>query len=237
MNSYIERLNGVSFATLNDLSLSTMQMILLYLSLFLLIAFLFYRKVTTLYSLLCSLFLILALRSFALWEARGQALLIVYGFPSQRAVDLVDGTSCTFFAPPEVVVDPQVYHFHLRPARLAFRVSDVRLNTHNPVLLRYRGHQVVLASDSVPALPYTTIHVLVVSGRKKVLLNRYLSSYAVQQVVIDGSVPRWKREQWKKDCAALSIPCHDVRDKGAFVMNLRAPTFAQPSPARELSPE
>jgi competence protein ComEC len=45
-------------------------------------------------------------------------------------------------------------------------------------------------------------------------------SFSVSQVVIDGSVPLWKAKLWKRDCDSVGINCFDVREKGAFVMNL-----------------
>jgi competence protein ComEC len=37
---------------------------------------------------------------------------------------------------------------------------------------------------------------------------------------LDGSVPFWKAQRWKKDCDSLHIPCYDTNENGAFVMNL-----------------
>ena len=42
----------------------------------------------------------------------------------------------------------------------------------------------------------------------------------IRQVVADATVPAWKARRWQQQCDSLHIPFHDVRTKGAFVMNL-----------------
>jgi hypothetical protein len=38
---------------------------------------------------------------------------------------------------------------------------------------------------------------------------------------MDGSVPLWKKNLWKKDCDSLGLNYYDVAEKGAFVMRVQ----------------
>jgi competence protein ComEC len=72
----------------------------------------------------------------------------------------------------------------------------------------------------LPQEPKQTIDVLILSKNPKVNVSDLVRSFSVSQVVIDGSVPLWKAKLWKRDCDSVGINCFDVREKGAFVMNL-----------------
>ncbi len=69
------------------------------------------------------------------------------------------------------------------------------------------------------ANPRQTVDVLVLSKNPKLYLSNLLNALLVKQIVIDGSVPAWKAALWKKDCDSLKIPCYNVTEEGAFVMN------------------
>ena len=65
-----------------------------------------------------------------------------------------------------------------------------------------------------------TIDVLVLSKNPDLRFSQLNKTFGIRRVVFDGSVPAWKLRNWKKDCHSLLIPHHDVKEKGAFVMNL-----------------
>ncbi|HVG15298.1 MAG TPA: hypothetical protein VM935_10060, partial [Chitinophagaceae bacterium] len=65
------------------------------------------------------------------------------------------------------------------------------------------------------------VDVLILSKNPRVYMNNICKAFAVKKVVMDGSVPAWKKKLWKKDCAFLKLPYHDVDESGAFVMKLQ----------------
>jgi competence protein ComEC len=72
----------------------------------------------------------------------------------------------------------------------------------------------------IPLQPKPFIDVLILSKNPRLYISNLIKTFEVGQIVIDGSVPQWKAKLWKKDCDSLHIPCFDVSEKGAFVMNL-----------------
>jgi len=72
-------------------------------------------------------------------------------------------------------------------------------------------------SDTIPK---QSIDVLILSKNPKLYITALRNRFSIGQIVIDGSVPAWKAKLWKLDCDSLHIPCYDVSEKGAFVMNL-----------------
>jgi hypothetical protein len=72
----------------------------------------------------------------------------------------------------------------------------------------------------LPAAEKLQIDLLILTQNPGYGPGRLSHTMNIRQVVADATVPSWKCLQWKQACDSLSIPFHDVRSKGAFVMNL-----------------
>jgi competence protein ComEC len=221
MNSYVEQLDGVSFALWNGLSINLLQLFLL--TSFAL-AFSYWwmerKKALLQASVVCLLFFF-SLRSFSFIQRQQQQKLIVYNVPKHKAIDLISGRSCSFIGDRELMLDDFYRNFHIQPSRILHRIDS--LNFSHRLLHHFSagGKRLLLIDNAaqVPPLP-ESFDVVVLSKNPRVYLNKLAQQIRIRQLVIDGSVPQWKARLWKKDCAVLNIPCHDVTEKGAFVMNL-----------------
>ncbi|MBD0375688.1 MAG: ComEC/Rec2 family competence protein, partial [Flavisolibacter sp.] len=96
MNDFIERLDTVSFAVWNGLSVSVIQAILLYGFIAGISWWLLSKKRMVLRYGLISLLLFTSLRSFSFINANGQRKIIVYNVPEYCAIDVINGRSCSF---------------------------------------------------------------------------------------------------------------------------------------------
>src|SRR6185369_17159680 len=91
-------------------------------------------------------------------------------------------------------------------------------------LISYKNKKILAINETkyfAPLEGKIPVDLLLISGNPKLYFNKLVETFAVRQVVFDGSCPAWKINYWKKDCDLLHIPWHDVSEKGAFVMNLR----------------
>jgi competence protein ComEC len=73
----------------------------------------------------------------------------------------------------------------------------------------------------LPATRKPTVDVLILSRKPRLRINDLQQAFYMKQIVVDGSVPAWKKGLWKKECDSLRIPYYDVSEKGAFVMKMR----------------
>jgi competence protein ComEC len=65
------------------------------------------------------------------------------------------------------------------------------------------------------------IDVLILSKNPRLYMEDIHKAFTVKQVIMDGSVPAWKKQLWKKDCVRLGLSYYDVTERGAFEMNLQ----------------
>ncbi|MGV3656645.1 MAG: hypothetical protein ACO1NX_01775 [Chitinophagaceae bacterium] len=64
------------------------------------------------------------------------------------------------------------------------------------------------------------VSLLILSKNPKLYISDLQKAFNINQIVIDASVPAWKARLWQKDCDSLRLPCHNVAEKGAFVLSL-----------------
>lgn len=166
------------------------------------------------------------MRTLSFLRAAKQERIIVYNIPGHSAIDFVEGRNYVFTGDSSIATDDMLRRFHLEPSRVLHRVKSARkiqqLFTDSLYAL-FKSKRILLVHRAVAydtAARKTEIDLVIISKNPKVTITRLLNTFCIKQVVVDGSVPQRKRLSWKKECDSLRIPCHDVSEKGAFVMSL-----------------
>jgi competence protein ComEC len=168
-----------------------------------------------------SAFMILRGLSFA--NAEVQRKVIVYNVPKHSAIDLIDGRSYSFVGDSALLYDDFVRNFHLQPSRISHRISLAKNNTDLKSFV-FCDKQILIVDEEAAfqTLPAKQlVDLLILSKNPKFYISDLTKAFDVQQIIIDGSVPQWKAALWQKDCDSLRIPCHNVNERGAFVMTLQ----------------
>lgn len=223
MNSYIERIETISFSLWNGFSITVLQTGLMLVAATAICFWLMEKRKWMLWLSLGSVLLFIGLRSWSFNKAYHQKKLIVYNVPRYSAIDLIGGRSFSFIGDSALLYDDFIRNFHIQPSRVLHRI---RQNQVLPIWCKefeFCKKRIALADTSwnfMPLQPKQYIDVLILSKNPKLYISNLLKTFDVHQIVIDGSVPQWKAKLWKKDCDSLQIPCFDVSEKGAFVMNL-----------------
>jgi competence protein ComEC len=227
MNTYIEKIETISFSLWDGLQITVLQVFLL---LFFAIGISNLLMEKSKRSLLVGLFALLGftvLRSFSFIQSTRQQKIIVYNVPQKRAIDVVNGSNYFFIGDSDLLSNDFARNFHLKPSRILYRIKEVKELKNlsaDKNYLSYHGKHILLLDKTVSFTPRQlkpSVDLLVISKNPKVYMKKLAASLDIKQVVFDGSVPAWKANYWKKDCDSLHIPWHDVTMKGAFVMNLR----------------
>lgn len=213
MNNYVLRLDGVSIAVWDGFTLTDMQLLLL----FMLLAFagnwILLQNRTAAYGALWALLFFCMIQAWEIKRARNQQGLLVYHTPRLPAADFISGQTAFFRGHPQLLQEGFARNFHLKPARTLLRIKQEQVLQAKAVAAG--GRRVLFWQDkgTLPLLP----DVLVVSGRTPP--PRFFTPKNKKvQVVLDGSVSRYRRQQWRRFADSLHWPFHDVQEQGAFVM-------------------
>jgi len=218
MNAYIQRLDRVSFAVWEGLSISFLQMCLLLAFIAALTVWLRRKQGLPLMLALVSLLLFTGLRSQDLLGRLHQGKIVVYAAPRQLLVHFVAGRRCWLLS--DAPVNEAVRSFYLKPAETLMRLRDEAHIPASMSLICFHGRTIFLLRGKPPPLLPQQVDILIVSGRPGTRAGEWLQLHPARQVVIDPSVSATAAKQWREAAAALRMQCHDVAQKGAFVMNL-----------------
>ena len=222
MNRFIEQMEHSGLAVWEGISINLFQTLLLYVLIVSVFSWLLQKAKTWTWigagSLLC--FFLIRTESF-IATARQQKM-IVYNVPKQRAIDLIDGRSCLYLGDR---LPDKTFNFHIRNSRVALRIRPPVPAPH--LSFRFCGTKILIL-DRAPNLHYPkeSTDILILSGKTFFQIGALQKIFAMKQVVIDSSVPFRKARLWQQQCRELNIPCHNVAEEGAFVINFHRPTFA-----------
>ena len=223
MNSYIERIELVPFSLWNGFSITLLQTVFLSVALVAICFWLMEKKKWMLWFSLTSLFLFVCIRSWFFYEVYHQRKLIVYNVPKHAAIDLVIGRTYNFIGDSNLLYDDFIRNFHIQPSRVLHRMKPFQTIPIGCKDLKFCNKKIIVIDSSITFITEKDklpIDVLILSKNPKIYISGLVKTFEIKQVVIDGSVPGWKSKYWKRDCDSLHIPCFDVSEKGAFVMNL-----------------
>lgn len=214
MNRFILRLDGLAIAVWDGFSLSGVQVALLYLAIGFGGYWLLHKRKSALLVSLCWLLLFMVLHSYNMWQIKRQQHLIVYNVPRHRAVDYVAGGSVYFLGDVALLRKGFEQDFHLKPARTLMRAKNI--HPIKATMMAAGGKTIgFLGMNQMPAS--TLPDVLIVSGKAAppALLPPAKSPF---QVVLDATVPPYRRRQWQHLAQSGGWRLHDVQANGAFVM-------------------
>jgi competence protein ComEC len=223
MNSFIESIDSVAFTVWDGISISIAQTILLTAMIAGISFWLLEKRRPGFWLFSVCLAAFLVLHSFSFFTTTEQKKLIVYNVPKYQAVDLIDGQEYMFVGDPALKEANFLRNFHIKPTRILYRAQEEKEERVSKFFTFY-NKKIILIDTTVHLKPSTAkevIDVLILSHNPKIYIPELEQTFTTKQIVIDGSVPAWKAKLWKKDCDSLHIPCYDVSENGAFVMNLQ----------------
>jgi competence protein ComEC len=161
------------------------------------------------------------------WQLRQTRQVTIYDAGKRTLLDVFVGEKC--FSWSDSVLTTAQLRFCADNYRHRLAVKTISTHTWTDTLhhetIQYTqkywqlGEKRLLLLDRAPAVALTTpIEVLVLRGSPKVLLGDFLQQHRPRLVVADASNSRYKAQQWQRECAALGIAWHDVRQQGAWIM-------------------
>lgn len=179
------------------------------------------QKTAVWLSLICLIFFV-SLRTYSFIQANKQNEFIVYNVPKKQAIDIIRGRNYFFTGDSSLFEDSFLRNFHLQPSRLQHRMSPLgMLQDRSFIFSDCRFLIIDTTMKFISATHKPVVDVLILSKNPKLFIKEVYEAFHIKQIVMDGSVPEWKKKLWKKDCDSLHLPYYDVSEKGAFVMKMR----------------
>lgn len=222
LNTFIQKINALPFASWTHLQISIIQAMLLYGFIAAITWWLMQRNRQAFLAGLCMLTVFMAFRAQAFIHAAYQRRLIIYNVPKHLAMDFIDGRSYHFSGDAAVQSDRQLRNFHTEPSRTLHRISacptlpallgqQPLYSFHGKNILVINGNEFAQGATAIPA------DLLVLSKNPRIHLDGLLRSAGIRTVVAAGGNSARLISQWRQQCQAAGVPFHNVAEDGAFI--------------------
>ena len=218
LNWCVEKLNAFPFAVWNSLYISVPQTLLLYCIITALALWFWLRAQKFLVAAGVGALLFVGLRTASFLKANDQRKLVVYNISKHTAIDIFQGRAVYFFGDAHLLEDGFLRNFHLQPSRIKNRMQSLQVWSRPHFTLW--GQNISVLDSTTASLPARTIHLLVVTHKTNVDLQKLFQQHQPRRIVIDSSVPVYQKKLWQQAALAAGVPCHSTTDSGAFVWEL-----------------
>jgi competence protein ComEC len=226
---WIETLPG---ALIDGVYINTVQCIVLLLAILLMAFYWVYRNAYVLMVVLCLFIAVFAIRINHEVQIDNQQIYTVYNVNNSTFISFVEGKCGYCLRDSLHVTDYYNYQTRNNLVRQGFS-SAKDLNAViecNLLPFSYRNFikfgektlYVVRESINTPdmACIYIGVDYMLVSQQSKQQPDKLLQYIRPKQIILDSSVPAWKARKWQLTANELNIPCHWVKDEGAFTYKI-----------------
>ena len=224
MNTFIIKMNDLSFAVTDNIQVSIVQTLLLYGSI-IAGSYWLMRKSTRARTIAMGFgFFFFVALSADLYKNAIKSKLIVYNIPQHTAIDFVEGSHYIFAGDTVLLQDGFLQNFHLKPSRVLHRMQPAHIEdlaAAGPFYF-YKNKTILLLDRPLRFAGNDKVKVdcIVISKSPNVKFAQLAGVFDCPLYVFDGSNSLWKIRQWKKVCDSLHLRHYSTQENGAFIMNL-----------------
>ncbi|MFT3704019.1 MAG: ComEC/Rec2 family competence protein [Agriterribacter sp.] len=225
MNSFIEWINSLPFAVSNNIGISIIQTIALYMAIIAIALWLMHKNNSMVKYAMAAGILFVIGAAIDTSKRKGQHSFIVYNVSQHSAMDFVHGGNYFFAGDSVCQQDDFLRNFNLSPARLLYKtqcVDSLKQLIHIAPFYYFENkrilwlHQPLVSASDLPRL---NVDIIVFSHNVKTSVLQVQSMFNCAQYVFDASNPAWKIQRWKNECDSLHLRRHSVQEDGAFILD------------------
>ncbi len=235
-NETVKMIDRMPHAVINTISISLMEMILIY---FIIIFGLWYLLQKQWVHLLQFLILLIFFQVLQLLENISfsrQKIMVVYALKKHHAIGFIESHHCYLIADKKLQEDKNTIQFHLaqhwwkqgveKTSYISGNFIDTSILIRSNVIL-FNNYRVVIV-DSLYALQLKQKNIaspfkvdfLVLSGNPSINLKKLNSCFQYKKLIIDDSNKYYKVKSWAREAINLKIDYYSVDENGAFIQSL-----------------
>ncbi len=230
MDAIVSGVAHMPFSVNKGISISTIEVLLLFLFILFFILFFSSQKYYALVLGLCAIVLFLSIEAAKKVIHSDQQLFTVYNIPGKSAATFISGTQSLM---PFSKVDSADIAMHIQYNWWKLGVKNTsRLNSDTDEVLlsgkamfskqfaQFNNSKIAfIRKNSDIAIPSgkLTLNYVVVSGGYDLDMNNLKNAFNFDTLIFDSSVPDYKLKKWEAQCKQLNLHFYSVKRQGAFI--------------------
>lgn len=234
MNLGVSWIESLPYSIIKGLYINDLQFLIL---LMILLAILFYaefRSTKILISIMIMTCAFLSINLKNIHQQNNQKEVVIYSINNMTAIDFIYGRSHVLLADTTFISDESAFSFNIENflvSRGVFYNGEILSleDDFNRFFVKKRKNVVTFDEKLIglsdgsefckEELDYKIpLDFMIVYGRKRHRLSSLLKMYDFDNLIIDGSVPRYMVLKLIEEANVLGIKSHDIREEGCFLI-------------------
>lgn len=229
LNQFIFYVDSMPIALISGISITMIEMVLIYALIFLLCWISEERRVKVIMLSLVVVFSLISYNAIESMQNAQQKKLVVYCVPGKHALAFIEGYKVKVHFDESLLRNENSMLFHVKHHwwSCGAALSDTIRYMQTPIgkLMHLAGTSILLIDSGFNSKSYILknqlkVDWLVITHNSKLRLKNISKMVAFKEVIFDTSNPVWRTSYWKKDCKQLHVPYWDVAENGAYVIDL-----------------
>jgi len=240
LNYSVTFVDRLPYSSTTGVFISMTEMLILFLVLMAVFRAFMKRRALWLQASLAMMILFLGIGLVRNYYLARQQRIVIYAMRNDYVIDLIQGRNALLLVDSARYSDPAYMDFHVSGHHVRRGINRKNImvlnDSESRTDFRNTGFQAVKA---YPLLAFHKISAFFVDGNTTafpidepieadllIVLENYrkpetlLQSVTAGKVIICGKVAAWNAGQWEKACDERGIAYHNIREHGAFVMDL-----------------
>jgi len=236
LNFTVKYIEELPFAIFQHVFISDVEMLLCYVIIFSLIAYVYHFKKIFLRFAFVGIILMVSSVFIRNLKQVKQQKFIVYSVKKSAAYDFIDGKQHLFLADTSLLSNTKALafniqnnwialglrkHYALPPADSQQIHLDHILKKDNYIQLGEQRIAIIDSRQPQIALPWKlNIDYLIISHNPRTQISNLLNEYQPRMIIFDSSNPEYQIKKWQKECQNYGLPSYSVPESGAFVKDI-----------------
>ena len=234
LNTSVQITNQLPGATIQEISINNLEAVLIYLTVFFLLFFMYNRELKFLSLSLVTMIILLASQIVEVHSSQKEGTIIVYNIPKISAYSFTHATETTLLADASLLRNQRKLLFHIKPDWWKRNIkSEALIETNNETdtvnryvsiknnYVQFHNKRIVVI-DTLPIIHYKPhkklyADLIILSKSAKIKIQDLQKLFEFKKIIIDSSNSEWINQKWKKECRKLNINFYSVLDSGAYV--------------------
>jgi len=235
----VEKVGDLPYAITKPVYVDSVGVIWLFLFIFFIVFFIYYKKAWLLNISLGFILLFLSWNLFKTYQANKQKFITVMNVSGKSLIQFTNGREAFLLHNAETIDDIEKIKYAVNSYSQVLRLKNIHwyllgdtsiLPENSQLYYKYGFFRFFnidgylgpgIQRQVAPGNNRLPIDLLIVSGNSKKHLKKYLNYFETESVVIDSSVPAYFSKYLINDCNSFNVNYFSVRGKGAFIYNLQ----------------
>jgi competence protein ComEC len=234
LNNSITFMEHLPYAVAKGISITTIEMVLLYLIIILVFIHLKFKRAKVFIPALIILLLFSASYSIRNFQKSLQKKIIVYNIGKHSAIDFVSGNSCYSVMDSSLTTDSHNQDFHILNSRILNQTRIVKtfcighdsvqfsdaIFYKNHDLINFMGKSLAIIKKSISNTRQIPADIVLLSDNPEISIDSLFYYYKPDLLILDASNSIRNRTQWIKQCIERKIPFYETSKSGAWVYEI-----------------